>query len=137
MPGYVAIDEEGYYYDPETGLDMIVYWDEDAYPIDQYGNRLQFLGDSGFDGGEITSAIRDVLISIWGNPAAVRANGPRDRYTGPPVYDGVRVTTTPPPDLRQREGGAGIHLSTSTLMLIVGGVLLFMLGQSRGSGGRR
>lgn len=136
MPGYVAIDEDGYYYDPETGLDMIVYWDEDAYPIDGQGNRLQFRGNSGFSGVDITSAVRDVLISVWGNPAAVRANGPRDRYTGPPVHDGVRVTTTPTADL-PRGGGAGIQLSTSTLMLIVGGVLLFMLGQSRGGGGGR
>lgn len=134
MPGAVAIDPQGYFYDPETDENMDVYWNDQGYPIDADGNALQFWGDSGFDGGQITSAVRDVLISVWGNPAAVRANGPRDRYQGPQEYGGVRVMTTAP--ATNVRGGAGIQLSTTTLMLIVGGVLLFMLGQNKG-GGRR
>lgn len=138
MENWVAIDAEGYYYDPYTGADAYVYWNNDGYPVDEYGNSLQFWGgDSGFSGTEITRAVRDVLISIWGNPDAVRANTPTNRYTGPVNPSGVQVMATSPYSTQPRPttDGAGIHLSTNMLMLIVGGVLLFMVGQSRG--GRR
>lgn len=135
---YVAVDEGGYYYDPDTGESIDVYWDDNLNPYDADGNALQFWGgDSGFSGSEITKAVRDVLISIWGNPAAVRANTPQNRYPGPSTSGGVPVVVPPSPDRERptRSDGAGIHLSTNMLMLIVGGVLLFMVGQSRG--GRR
>lgn len=38
----------------------------------------------------------------------------------------------PPPGVAPRPPGEGIHLSQTTLMLVVGGVLLFMLGGKRG-----
>lgn len=135
---YVAIDEEGYYYDPETGADLEVTFNDYGQPLDaNSGLVLQFWGDSGFDGSQITQAVRDVLIGIYGNPGAVRANAPRDRFpvdSVPQSTGGVIVTSTP--RRTSGEGGAGIQLSTTTLMLIAGGVLLFMLGQSRG-GNRR
>lgn len=132
---YVAIDPQGYYFDPETGADLEISWDDYGNPINaSNGAQLQFWGDSGFDGGQITQAVRDVLISIYGNPASVRANAPMDRYPGQAQSpSGVRVITSQPPVPRvSSSDGAGIHLSTQTLMLLVGGVLLFMLGQSRG-----
>lgn len=134
MNYYVAIDEEGYYYDPVTYEYLDLYWDDNLNPYDADGNALQFWGGSGFDGKQITQAVRDVLISIWGNPASVRANTPQNRYPGPPNPGGVPVVVPPNPDRErpQRPDGAGIHLSTGTLMLIVGGALLFIVGQSRG-----
>ena len=137
MPSYVAIDENGYYYDPDTGQDI-------ELTLDDYGNfydansgmALEFWGgDGGFDGSEITAAVRDVLIGIYGNPGAVRANAQnRNRYPGPATTDsGVRVISSVPRQSGNSGGiGAGIQLSTQTLMLIAGGVLLFMVGQSRG-----
>lgn len=132
---YVAIDEQGYFFDPETDQDLEVTWDDYGRPIDaNSGAVLQFWGESGFDGGQITQAVRDIVIGIWGNPESVRANAPRDRL---PAQSIPQVATNPvlTPTPRQRQDGAGINISTNMLMLIVGGFLLFYAGMNKG--GRR
>lgn len=136
---FVAIDPQGYYFDPNTGEDITVVFDENGLPYDADLNvPLQFWGDSGFDGAQITNAVRDVLIGIYGNPGAVRANAPRDRVpiSQVPQQQAAVITSNVPIRAAANSDGAGIHLSTTTLMLIVGGVLLFMVGQNRGASRR-
>lgn len=137
MPDYyVAVDPEGYYFDPQTEEPISVVFDDNGRPFDaELGVPLQFWGDSGFDGAQITSAVRDVLIAVYGNPAAVRANAPRDRVPIMQAPAATREVIVSDPRA-SRSDGAGIHLSTTTLMLIVGGVLLFMVGQNRGASRR-
>lgn len=134
--GNVAVDSNGYYFDPDTGADLAITFDESGNFYNAYtGEALQFWGDSGFDGGQITDAVKDVLIAIYGNPQTVASQGRMTRYPGPPVSSGVQIYSTAPARVQASSDGAGIHLSTQTLMLLAGGVLIFLVGQNRG--GRR
>lgn len=60
-------------------------------------------------------------------PGSVNVYAPQTGYPTIPPSPGV----TPAPVPTATPQGAGIQLSTTTLMLIVGGFLLFSLGKSR------
>lgn len=117
MPTDIGYDDYGYY-DLDTGADVLLEYDE-------YGRAYNAL--TGQEVGGIVNAARDVLIGIFG----------RQGYPPPQGYPrGAQYPRQFPQDqyYPQRQGsggGSGINISTNTLMLIVGGVVLFMLGRRR------
>jgi hypothetical protein len=82
----------------------------------------------GIDWGSIIGRGIDVVGAAVSNSPYYSPDDPRYQQQGPVYYPqtggGGQVVTT-------GQGGAGIHLSTNTLMLIAGGILIFLVARRR------
>lgn len=149
----VAYDANGYSYDVDTGFYLTIYWDEfgNAYDaatgemieevvIDSEGRTIYIGSGSGIDWNDV---IRTAAQAYVGGQGAAQSGRYIPQATQSPYgYETLSRPPSRPPIGATFSGGAGpggigagLNISTNTLMLIAGGVLLFMLG-SRG-GGRR
>ena len=106
-------DESGWTYSDPDGVLYYGYYDQSGSP----------------DLSTVTDAIQNTLIGIFGTHGYPPANSPGTIIRpGGPGSIPTGVTGLP-----SSHPSSGINISTNTLMLIVGGVILFMLGsQSKG-----
>lgn len=117
----IGIDSYGNAYDANTGYPVSLYFDED-------GNA--FNASTG-DWIEISHDVRDTLIGILGRQGYPRRSG---GDAGSPIvipYPNNNPDASVNVGANRNDVGGSIKLSKETLMLIAGGVLIFMLGQKR------
>lgn len=110
------------------------YWEYgDAYGNVSYGS---YESGGGLDYDRLGTTIGDTLSSIFGGGQrgyyAPNRNQQPYSYPGPgPYYPDQRAVGINA-GLNRGGIGAGINLSTNTLLLVGAGVVLFMLGTKRG-----
>jgi len=140
----VAFDQNGYAYDVSTGLYVNLFYDENGAAYDQAtGERIDEVivdsaGTTVYTSGGVNwnDVIRTAAQAYAAGEGAAQSGryipqGQPSPYPYPSggVSGGATITGGITP------GGVrgGLNLSTNTLMLIAGGVLLFVLGmQKRG-----
>lgn len=123
--------DDGSYYCEYAGG----YWEYG----DAYGNISYGSVDSGnsLDPNALATTISDTLQSIFGGGQRGQYSPNRNQqypysYPGPGPYYPNQQAVGINAGVNRGGIGAGINLSTNTLMLIGGGVLLFILGTKRG-----
>jgi hypothetical protein len=112
----MPVDPFGQYQSPDEGI-----WYGDGY--DSGPSWMDLIGQ-GIDRAAQAYAIGEAGYPAYPLPYPQQQQQP---MTVPQLY-----TSTPTTPVVAPTQGAGIQLSTTTLMLIVGGVLLFMLGTKKG-----
>lgn len=144
----VAYDANGYSYDIDTGYYLTLYWDEfgNAYDAatgemieevitDSSGTTIYTGSGAGVDWEEIFRIAAQAYVGGQGAaqtgryiPQSTQSPYGYETLSRPPQRPPTSVPTPMP------GGGVGgsLNISTNTLMLIVGGFLLFMLGSKRG-----
>jgi|SRR5882672_2414842 len=113
-------DSGGDYYSPDQGV-----WYPDYYP-DQ-GPSIYDLISQGISQGAQTAQIVSSGYPPGSNVTYAPQYGAQPQPQQLPLPQLMPGAAQPKPPV-----GAGIQLSTTTLMLLVGGVLLFMLGSKKG-----
>jgi hypothetical protein len=143
----VGVDDNGYFYDLDTGLYLTVAFDDLGNPYNAATNEpIDYLDLSGIGGPAdytVTAGGNldlNNLVNVFGQAIVGVAGGAGRTGHYIPLQSGqpsgqfggaggqmVRTQGSAGP------GGIGgsLNISTNTLMLIVGGVLLFMLGGRR------
>lgn len=119
----VAYDSEGYSYDVDTGYYVSLCYDdygnafscETGEPVSEvsgYGGTAY----SGFDWNRFANNALDA----FGNPGYPRGS-----------YPGTNAGINASGQINQRGVSTGFNISTNTLMLIAGGVMIFFLAKGR------
>jgi hypothetical protein len=135
----IAFDQNGYAYDTASGLYINVGYDDQGNAYDQdTGERIDdvildssgattYTGGGGVNWNQIINTAAQAYVG--GQGAAQSGKYIPQANQSPYGYQTLsnRPGMTPGPG-----GGASVNISTNTLMLIVGGVILFMLGQKKG-----
>jgi len=129
----VAIDSRGAYFYTDTGEDAILGFDGPR-PYDVYtGDYVEIIRmDSSGQILEITDDIKDALIAIFGNANQIKpaATVPQSVRTTAVITPRETVYQQP-----QESGGlfgGEIKIKAEYALLIVGGLILFTLGKSKG-----
>lgn len=109
------------------------YWEYgDAYGNVSYG---EYPHDH-VNANDLATTISDTLSSIFGGGQrgyyAPNRNQQPYSYAGPGPYYPNQQAVGINAGVNRQGIGAGLNLSTNTIMLIAGGVLLFILGTKRG-----
>jgi hypothetical protein len=86
-------------------------------------------GTGGFDWDNLINRGFTLAGDIWGQSSHPFADDPR--YQQPTYQQPIYTTQGGQVIATANQGGAGIHLSTNTLMLIAGGILIFMVARRR------
>lgn len=121
--------DDGSYY----CVDANGYWEyADAYGNTSYGT----VDASQLDPNSLATTIADTLSSIFGGGQrgyyAPNRNQQPYSYPGPGPYYPNQTAVGINAGVNRQGANAGVNLSTNTLMLIGGGILLFILGTKRG-----
>jgi hypothetical protein len=85
-------------------------------------------GGSDFDWNNLINRGFTLAGDIWGQSSHPFQDDPRYQQ---PRYQQPVYTTQGGQVVTANQGGAGIHLSTQTMMLIAGGILIFMVARRR------
>lgn len=130
----VGIDRNGQYFDLNTGESVEVSFEAEP-PFDRYTGEdvMIVFADPGDDTIlEITDDIKDALIAIFGNSNQIppARQVPNEIRTTVAVSPRVPVYQEP-----QNSGGlfgGELKIKAEYALLIVGGLILFTLGKSKG-----
>jgi len=140
----VAFDQNGYAYDVSTGLYVNLYYDENGAAYDQAtGERIDevivdsvgttvYTSGGGINWNDVIRTAAQAYAAGEGAAQSGRyipVQGSQSPYGYQTLSGGGGATITggiTPGGVR-----GGLNISTNTLMLIAGGVLLFILGSQR------
>lgn len=119
----VGIDANGYAYDLATGFNVSLCYDEDGNAFDCSSGES--IGSVTYDSGGSQQTVYNNQPN-W--PGVVsQISGAVFRPASPYPVGGVRATGVVNPS----GIGTSLNVSTNTLMLIAGGVLIFLVAKGR------